>query len=122
MKQDHGIYRLASPPGAQMEVRAGHAAGSPAETETLSLPDPVSHLYLYFGKVHVLGRELLPVVDYDQVAFKEHGLRDDHLAVIGGQDRRSRGGVKVSSTVDAGKLAVEHATGPERVGCGEGHG
>src|SRR5580693_327793 len=88
-KQYDRVYRLASPARAQMEVRAGHAAGSPTEAETLSLRDLVSHLYLYFGEVHILGRELLPVVDHDQVAFIEHGMGDDHQAVVGSQHRCS---------------------------------
>jgi hypothetical protein len=89
VKQDHRVYGFTSPSRTQMQVRPGYAAGGSAEAETLALGDPVSYLYLYFGEVHILGRDLLPVVDHDQVAFIEHGLGDDDHTIVGSEDRRT---------------------------------
>ena len=102
-------------------MRTRHSARGATEAKALPFVDLLPYLHFNFGKMHVLGGEVLPVIDDHQVAFVEHALGNDHDTVIGGNHRRSRRRVEVSAAMDAGQLSIEHTAGSKGVRWRERH-
>src|SRR5271157_380443 len=97
-----------------MEVRSGCPAGSSTQTNLLTFLDLLAFGDLDSRQVHVQSHELLAVVDDHAVAFVEKLPSQHDSSGIRCQDGRPLLRVIIQTAMNAGELAVEGATRPER--------